>query len=37
MVLNSSALGEEMCVDLIIQALRCKRKVPDDDSLDGLM
>jgi cytidylate kinase len=25
MVLNSSALGEQLCADLIIQALRCKR------------
>ncbi|MFL5340489.1 MAG: AAA family ATPase [Gemmataceae bacterium] len=35
MMLNSSALGEELCADLIVQALRCKcAAVPDPDEGD---
>lgn len=33
MVLNSSALGEQLCADLIIQALRCKRGNPFEDGV----
>ena len=35
LVLNSSALGEELCADLIILALRCKRAIQEDDATDA--
>lgn len=37
MVLNSSSLGEELCVDLIILALRCKHAAEEDLSASWLL